>query len=58
MFRHEWDPYIDICLFRKYHIMWVFNYATNHEDKAEHNSYTYNISMWENILTYYYGKEL
>ena len=62
MFRHEWDPYIDICLFRKYHIMWIFNYAKTTEDKSctkeTHQSYADSIFMWEDILTYYYGKEL
>ena len=60
--RHEWDPYIDICLFRKYHIMWVFNYAKSTEDrsnsKESHESYTDNIYMWESMLEYLYGKKL
>lgn len=62
MFRHEWDPYIDICLFRKYHIMWVFNYAKSTEDrsnsKESHESYTDNIYIWESMLEYLYGKKL
>lgn len=62
MFRHEWDPYIDICFFRKYHFMWVFNYAKTIENKAIdedfNKSYTDNIYYWESMLEYLYGKKL
>lgn len=50
--RHEWDPHIQICLFRKYHIVWIFNWI-NKYDKA----YSDVISMatWEAILDYLYN---
>lgn len=50
--RHEWDPYIQICLFRKYHIIWIFNWVNKH-DKL--NSDIISMATWEAILDYLYN---
>lgn len=48
--RHEWDPYIAITLFRKWQILWIFNWG---KDSLK------NISTWEALLTYlYYRRSL
>lgn len=46
--RHEWDPYIQICLFRKYHIVWIFNWI-KYDDL---DSDTISMATWEAILDY------
>jgi len=46
--RHEWDPFINICFFRHYHIIWVFNWI----DKKDQDSYTRSSATWEAILDY------
>lgn len=43
---HEWDPYIVFTVFRKWQIMWVFNYI--HKDDELSN--TRNIATWEAML--------
>lgn len=48
--RHEWDPYIDICFFRTYHITFIFNYCNKNDIKSN----TKNIATWESILDYLY----
>lgn len=49
--RHEWDPYIQICLFRKYHIVWIFNWTSKHDIS---NSSIVSMATWEAILDYLY----
>lgn len=44
--RHEWDPFIQICFFRKYHIIWVFNWI----NKKDKQSYIKSMATWEAIL--------
>lgn len=48
--RHEWDPYIYICLFRKYQFVWVFNWV----DKNDRDSSVRSMATWEAILEYLY----
>lgn len=48
---HEWDPYVAITFFRKWQLLWVFNYVTK-EDK---DSGTRNIATWEAILDILYN---
>lgn len=48
--RHEWDPYIYICLFRKYQFIWVFNWV----DKNDRDSSVRSMATWEAILEYLY----
>lgn len=51
--RHEWDPYISILLFRKYHLLWTFNWT----DPLDYSSSS--MATWEAILDMlYYGKSL
>lgn len=50
--RHEWDPHIQICLFRKYHIVWIFNWI-NKYDKGDSNIIS--MATWEAILDYLYN---
>ena len=52
-FRHEWDPYIQICFFRKWHLIWIFNWVT----KDDKDSSIRNMATWEAILEYLYNKE-
>ena len=48
--RHEWDPYIYICLFRKYQFIWIFNWV----DKNDPDSSVRSMATWEAILEYLY----
>lgn len=50
-FRHEWDPYISILLFKKYHFLWIFNWV----DPEDKDSYTESEATWEAILEYDYA---
>lgn len=50
--RHEWDPYISIIIFNKYHLLWLFNWI----DQSDSNSNTYSMATWEAILDYLYNK--
>lgn len=50
--RHEWDPYITITFLRKYHIIWIFNWAV----KGDKDSCTRSSATWEAILDYLYYK--
>lgn len=49
-YRHEWDPFIDICFFRKYHLIWVFNWAK----KNNSDSGFISDSTWEAIMDFLY----
>lgn len=49
--RHEWDPYISILLFKKYHLLWLFNWV-NPKDSDTHTS---SMATWEAILDYLYN---
>ena len=51
--RHEWDPYIYICLFRKYQFIWIFNWANKHDFDSSVRS----MATWEAILDYLYNKK-
>lgn len=51
--RHEWDPYISIVFFRKYQLLWIFNWI-NKKDKF---SDTRSMATWESILDYIYYNE-
>lgn len=51
--RHEWDPYIYICLFRKYQFIWVFNWV----DKNDKDSGVRSMATWEAILDYLYNNK-
>lgn len=46
--RHEWDPYIAITFFRKYRIMWMWNYITDDNDAVR------SMATWEAMLDYLY----
>ncbi len=50
--RHEWDPYISVILFNKYHFLWVFNWVS----KLDKDSTTSSMATWEAILDYLYNK--
>lgn len=52
--RHEWDPYIQIRLFRKWDIILIFNYI----DKNDPDSDTRNCATWEAMIDYIDGKSL
>ena len=47
-YRHEWDPYISIVFFRKWQLLWVFNWV----DKNDELSYTRSMATWEALLEY------
>lgn len=51
-YRHEWDPYISIILFNKYHFLWIFNWA----DSTNRDTRTSSMATWEAILDYLYHK--
>lgn len=51
--RHEWDPYISIVLFRKWQLLWIFNWC-NPKDKY---SSIRSMATWEAILDYLYYKK-
>lgn len=50
--RHEWDPHIQICLFRKYHIVWIFNWVNKYDTV---DSGVISTATWEAILDYLYN---
>jgi len=50
--RHEWDPYISIILFNKFHLLWVFNWI----DSTDKYSSTRSMATWEAILDYLYNE--
>lgn len=50
--RHEWDPYIQIRLFRKWDIIFIFNWI----EKNDPYSNTRSMATWEAILDYIYNK--
>lgn len=52
-YRHEWDPYIQIRFFRKWDLIWIFNWV----DKNDEYSSTRSMATWEAILEYLYNKE-
>lgn len=47
-YRHEWDPYISIVFFRKWQLLWVFNWVNENDDF----SHTRSMATWEAILDY------
>ena len=49
--RHEWDPYIQIRLFRTWDIILLFNWVTTS------NTVTQSIATWEAILDYLYNNK-
>ena len=51
--RHEWDPYISIVLFRKWQLIFTFNYAILGDDC----SYTRDIATWEAMLDIVYNNK-
>lgn len=51
--RHEWDPYIQIRLFRKWDIIFIFNWI----DKKDINSSCRSMATWEAILDYLYNNK-
>lgn len=51
--RHEWDPYISITLFRKWQILWMFNWV----NKNDKNSATRSMATWEALLDHIYYKK-
>ncbi len=53
MVRHEWDPYINITFFRKWHLIWIFNWC----DKKDEQSKTRSMATWEAILDYLYNNK-
>lgn len=53
--RHEWDPYIAITIFRKWQLIWTFNWA----DENDNDSITRSMATWEAILDFsYYNKSM
>ena len=52
-YRHEWDPYINIVFFRRFHLIWLFNWI----DKNDKYSSTRNMATWEAILEYLYNNK-
>lgn len=53
-FRHEWDPYISIVLFRKWQLLLVFNWINDDE-----NSNVRSMATWEALLDHiYYNKSI
>lgn len=40
--RHEWNPYIQICFFRRFHLIWTFEWKTA------------NMATWEALLDHLY----
>ena len=51
--RHEWDPYISIVFFRKWQLLWIFNWV----DKNDEYSNTRSMATWEAILDHLYYKK-
>ena len=52
-FRHEYDPYIAITFFRKWQLLWTFNYVTT----GDKNSWVRNLATWEAMLEMTYDKK-
>ena len=50
---HEWDPYIVFTFFRKWQIMWVFNYVHKNDEASS----TRNIATWEAMLDIVYNNK-
>lgn len=50
---HEWDPYIAITLFKKWQLIFIFNYVV----KKDKNSGTRNIATWEAMLDIVYNNK-
>lgn len=50
---HEWDPYISITLFKKWQLIFIFNYIT----KDDEDSSTRNIATWEAMLDMVYNNK-
>lgn len=48
--RHEWDPYISIVFFRKWELLWIFNWVS----KEDRLSDTRSMATWEAILDILY----
>lgn len=44
--RHEHDPFLQIVFFKKYHLVWVFNWIT----KGDFDESTRNMATWEALL--------
>ena len=53
-YRHEWDPYLQIVLFRKWHFIWLFNWINTKDETTQTSS----MATWEAILDYNNGKSL
>ena len=51
--RHEWDPYIQIRLFRKWDIILIFNWIV----KSDQDSNCRSMATWEAILDYLYNNK-
>ena len=51
--RHEWDPYIQIRFFRKWDIIFIFNWI----DKKDRDSTCRSMATWEAILDYLYNSK-
>lgn len=49
--RHEWDPYIQIRFFRKWDIIFVFDWIS----KEDRDSTCRSMATWEAILDYLYN---
>lgn len=45
-YRHEWDPYISVVFFRKWQLLWIFNWV----NKNDHSSHIRSMATWEAIL--------
>ena len=52
-FRHEWDPYISIVFFRKWQLLWIFNWI----DPNNKDSGIKSMATWEAILDVLYNKK-
>ncbi len=50
MVRHEWPPFIEIRIFRKLQILFVFNYIT----KSDKDSWVRDTATWEAMLEMIY----
>lgn len=52
-FRHEWDPYIAVTFFRKWQLLWTFNYVT----KDDKDSWVRNLATWEAMMDILWNKK-
>ena len=50
--RHEWDPYISILFFRRWQLLWVFNWVKKEDEFGHIRS----MATWEAILDYVHNK--